>query len=85
MTSLFAARFPFKPLFFALFFLLLLLSGAIDLVHTFAAYQEEAMEDTRPNIMECVPGSMVLRIPFLCLDTGIPVLSGRRKCWPHNL
>ncbi|CAM6002681.1 unnamed protein product [Sphagnum balticum] len=34
------------------------------------------MEDTCPNIMECVPGSMILRIPFLCLDTGIPVCQG---------
>jgi hypothetical protein len=43
------------------------------------------MDDTCPSIMECVPGGMVLRIPSLCFDTGIPVLSGRCKRWPHNL
>jgi len=64
MTSLLAARFPFKPLFFAFFFLLfLLLSVAIDLAHSFAPSlhwcREAAMEDTCPNIIECVPGSMV--------------------------
>jgi hypothetical protein len=79
MTSLLAARFPLWPLF----------SVAIDLVHTFAGSlhwcREEAMGGTCPNIMECVPGSMVLRIPFLCFDTGISVLSGRCKRWSRNL
>jgi len=54
----------YTSIFCFFFLLLLLLSVATDLVHSFAGSlhwcREVAMEDTCPNIMECVPGSMVL-------------------------